>query len=328
MPPERFEYSVYGLAIGSNRPLPGLRRGDGEGIRLDVDFAGMGDVPAPPGPPFASSGVESVWHLGDRGWLLRYFGEGGAAYPWSLQVLGGGSELKVRWSAEFQLLDIPSFLPGAGFTAALQLKGALTLHASAVAVDDRAVLILGVSGAGKSTTAAAFVSRGYPMVSDDVAVLDPASGSLGVQCGPTRLRIGADAARAAGWTGELPRLFHHPLLGDKRYIDLPEESRSREPRPLAAAYLLEPRLGGEGVRISPIPPAAAVGHLLTNLYRGGFLDDARARQAVRQCAAVARAVPLRAIRAADDLAQLPPLIDAIVDDVRRLPRPARIGRMG
>lgn len=318
MPPERFEYSVYGLAIRSNHPLPGLRLGDGGGGALDVDFAGMGGVPEPEDAPFESSGLESVWHLSDETWLLRYRGEGGAARPWSLEVSGGGSALEVRWSEDFQLLDIPSFLPGAGFTAALQLKGALTLHASAVAVGGRAVLILGVSGAGKSTTAAAFVSRGHPMVSDDVAVLDPASGSLAVQCGPTRLRIGAGAARAAGWPGELPRLFRHPLLGDKRFIELPEGSLCREPPPLAAAYLLQPRGGGDGVRIEPVAPAAATGHLLTNLYRGRFLDPARARQAIRHCAAVAKSVPLRTVRAPDDLARLPSLVDAIVEDVRRL----------
>lgn len=320
MPPERFEYSVYGLAVRSNRSLPGLRQGGGGGRRLDVDFAGRSEIPAPPGPPFDSSGVESLWHLGDDARLLRFRGHGAAAFPWSLTVGKGGSELEVRWSADFQLLDIPSFLPGAGFTAALQLQGALTLHAGAVVVDGEAVLIMGVSGAGKSTTAAALVSRGFPMISDDVAVLDPASGSLEVQCGPTRLRIGADAALGAGWQGELPRLFHHPLLGDKRYIELPEGSLCRQPQPLAAAYLLEPRLGGDGARIRPVPHSAAAGHLLTNLYRGRFLDDARARQAFRQCAAVAKAVPLRTVRAADDLAQLPSLIDAIIDDFRQLRR--------
>lgn len=320
MPPDRFDYSVYGLAIGSNRPLPGLRQGNGGGIPLDVDFAGRSEVPVPAEPPFASSGIESVWNFGGQARLLRYCGTGAAASPWSLRVLGGGSRLEVRWSRDFQLLDIPSFLPGAGFTAALQMKGALTLHSSVVAIEGRAVLILGVSGAGKSTTAAALVARGYPMVSDDVAVLlDPASGSLEVQCGPTRLRIGADAARAAGWTGELPRLFHHPLLGDKRFIELPEESRCREPQPMAAAYLLQPRLGREGARILQVPPAAAAGHLLTNLYRGRFLDDEGARRVVGQCAAVAKAVPLRAVRAADDLEQLPSLIDSIIDDVRQLP---------
>jgi hypothetical protein len=55
--------------------------------------------------------------------------------------------------------------------ALLRLRGRLVLHAGGVLTPAGAVVIAGVSGAGKSTTLAALVRQGVPMFSDDVVVL-------------------------------------------------------------------------------------------------------------------------------------------------------------
>lgn len=47
--------------------------------------------------------------------------------------------------------------------------GRFPLHASAVALDQGAILFTGQSGAGKSTHAAWFLQKGYSLVSDDVS---------------------------------------------------------------------------------------------------------------------------------------------------------------
>ncbi|MEM0944458.1 MAG: HPr kinase/phosphatase C-terminal domain-containing protein [Pseudomonadota bacterium] len=47
------------------------------------------------------------------------------------------------------------------------------LHASAVAVAGRGVLILGASGAGKSVLAAELISRGATLIADDQVVAGP-----------------------------------------------------------------------------------------------------------------------------------------------------------
>lgn len=50
----------------------------------------------------------------------------------------------------------------------LELNTLVTLHASAVIVADRAVVFLAHKGGGKSTLAAAFLKRGFPLLTDDV----------------------------------------------------------------------------------------------------------------------------------------------------------------
>ncbi len=53
-----------------------------------------------------------------------------------------------------------------------------TLHASAVAFDGRAVLILGASGSGKSTLALELIALGGTLVSDDRTVVRVRNGAL------------------------------------------------------------------------------------------------------------------------------------------------------
>lgn len=54
----------------------------------------------------------------------------------------------------------------------------LTLHASAVAREGRAVLILGASGSGKSGLALELIARGAQLVADDRVALERVGGRL------------------------------------------------------------------------------------------------------------------------------------------------------
>ncbi len=53
-----------------------------------------------------------------------------------------------------------------------------TLHASTVAVDGRAVLIMGPSGSGKSDLALRLIDRGFVLVSDDQTIVKKAGDRL------------------------------------------------------------------------------------------------------------------------------------------------------
>lgn len=63
----------------------------------------------------------------------------------------------------------------------------LILHSSVVAIDGRAVLIVGASGAGKSTLALRMMALGAQLVADDRAVLDRRGDTL-VASSPPALR--------------------------------------------------------------------------------------------------------------------------------------------
>ena len=73
-------------------------------------------------------------------------------------------------------------------------KGFLVLHANAVAKDGRAVLLLGTSGAGKTTITRALLERGCELITDDLGVvdlglIDPGTANPTILPGPGRLKI-------------------------------------------------------------------------------------------------------------------------------------------
>ena len=98
-------------------------------------------------------------------------------------------------------LHIQAFLFGTIFANVLQYHGYLVLHGSAIQVGDKAVIFSGESGTGKSTTAAAFIKRGYSLLTDDVVVLSPhKDGSFSLVSGPPRLKLWQSAIDKLGVT--------------------------------------------------------------------------------------------------------------------------------
>ena len=60
----------------------------------------------------------------------------------------------------------------------------VTLHASCVAIEGRAVLLTGVSGSGKSDLALRLIDRGATLVGDDGIVVEARDGRLHARAGP------------------------------------------------------------------------------------------------------------------------------------------------
>jgi hypothetical protein len=312
-----FAYSLYGLTVRSNRPVPGLRRSAREaGPTVTIDFAQVAQCAVPSFPPHTVNGCESFWRLSSDVCLLHYQDEmSGAA--WQIETVEAGAHLNVRWTSSYQIDDIPSVLLGPGFASVLHLRRAFVLHASVVKIGAGAVLIVGTSGAGKSTTAAALVRRGFPFISDDVAVLESSGMSHAVHLGHAYLRIYDNSAIAAGWPAGLPRLFHHPIFDDKRYVDLADDTQDKEriPTAIRAIYVLERNVARrEGSTIQPLGPRQALQHLLANVYCSRFLDDQGRQQCLRRGVALVNSVPMRLVDVQCDLAEIGSLADLIADD--------------
>ena len=82
-----------------------------------------------------------------------------------------GRKITVTHNSDIEPVEILPFLYGTCMGASLYQRGIIPLHGSAVLTKKGAVLFLGVSGAGKSTTAAALMQRGYSIISDDISAV-------------------------------------------------------------------------------------------------------------------------------------------------------------
>ena len=105
-----------------------------------------------------------------------------------------GRLITIENSGNLSDLVLQNHLFGTVFTNILQYRGYLVLHGSAIKIGNKAIIFSGESGAGKSTLAAAFMQRGYTMLTDDLVVLAMSgNGKLTLIPGPSRFKLLQDA---------------------------------------------------------------------------------------------------------------------------------------
>jgi hypothetical protein len=156
-------YRVSGLSVCSEIALPGLI--------TTAERTGPADVTMRRQPvPVALAGAPEqgpTWQMeGDR-FLLRI--------PGVVRfLLTGGREVAFELEGDTALDDAAVFLTGTAIGILLHQRGQMALHASAIAVNGKAVVFCGPSGSGKSTIAAALVQRGHALVTDDLCSIDVA----------------------------------------------------------------------------------------------------------------------------------------------------------
>jgi hypothetical protein len=311
-------YQIYGITLSSNQPLPILIPASTptmtdvevnltEGDLSDLDKREL-EYPSSWYRRQKADGVYYCLSLRDRKQNLE------------VEIAPNGQKIWITW-IDLPLAEVTALLIGCIMGTALRLQGKLCLHSSVVAVDNRAIAIIGTKGAGKSTTAAAFAKRGYPILADDIAVLTDCGGAFLVQPGYPRLRLWKSAVNALYGSSEgLARVFSQT---DKHFVELNQDNASAwcfhsQPLPLAAIYVLGERQQLLAApRIEATIPQIGLMDLITHSYPQSLKLD-RDRQATEfvKLGNLAKRVPIRLVDRKDDLNGVSQLCHDIVKDVR------------
>ncbi len=257
-----------------------------------------------------------VWLLGPHYFRLRYCD--GTEF-----ILDrSGTRVWATWPPPLTLEDTVTYLLGPVLGFILRLRGTVCLHASAFAVEDQAIALLGPAGAGKSTTAAAFAERSYPVLTDDVVSLSEKNGALVVEPAYPRLRLWPTSVEALyGRHDALPLLTP---TWDKRYLDLTADNYKFQSAalPLRAIYILGERQPGVGrPAVEPVSPADGFTYLLQNTYVNYLLNREMRATEFKVLSRAANRTALRHLTPPDSLDALSDICGAILEDYHSLPRP-------
>jgi hypothetical protein len=275
-------------------------------LRLAVYVSPLGEAEGAPGL--------AVWEAADGRYLRLRYADGT-----EFLVSRSGTEVWAAWPEPLTLDDTATYLLGPILGFVLRLRGAVSLHASAIAVAGRAVALLGQAGAGKSTTAVAFARRGNPVLSDDVTPLDDRVGAILAQPGNPRLRLWPTSAQFLfGAADALPRLTPN---WDKLYLDLGENDFAFQetPLPLGAVYVLGPRSRDTRAPfVELLSPQECFMELVGNTYVRYWLDRAMRAREFELLGRLVRSVPVRRVVPHEDPARLPALCQVILDDFHGL----------
>jgi hypothetical protein len=319
-------YIAFGLRLSANRPIPGLVSCPSL-ARWDVDLwlgEASGEEEADQHAPRHLSYVSpDTDPQGNPVLTLWKPCEGGDGADYHFVYANGiafrvdtpGSAVVATWPLPFTLEDALTYLLGPILGFVLRLRGVTALHGSVVAIDGQAFALSGATGAGKSTTAAAFAGRGFPVLSDDIAPLVWREDRVFIEPGYPQVRLWPDSVQMLYGSPEaLPLLTPN---WDKRFLDVAADhpTLNGQPFPLAAIYVLDERWQGlTSPIIELLAPREAFMALTVNTYANLLLEKPmRVREFLLLQALVER-VPVKRITLPAGPVYLPALCDGILAD--------------
>jgi hypothetical protein len=159
-------------------------------------------------------------------------------------ISSDGKNVQGSWPSKLSLEDALTYLLGPIFGFILRIRGFTAFHASAAVINGYAVAFVGSGGAGKSTIVAALARAGHRVLSDDVAVLEEASGTFRIKPSYPQIRLWPDSVSVLfGTRDALPKLVPSCDWWDKCFLDLQGNGFhfQDEALPVRFTYILEAR---------------------------------------------------------------------------------------
>jgi hypothetical protein len=317
-------HSLYGLLLSSNFPIPGLPILSGSrSPEIKVYFKHASTLQpsifsepvnffySSPNLNDDSQPVARVGRLGDR--FFVFFYSDGARFA----VRCDGREIWADGPENYALEDLATYLVGPVMGFVLRLFRTLPLHGCAVAVQSKAIALIGPPGAGKSTTAAAFAKLGFGVLAEDVVAVVEAGERLLVQPGYPRVNLWPESAETLfGAVHDLPPVT--PTWG-KHFLSLDDHLHrfQNEPLELAAIFILQDRVAGPAKpRVERIFAGSALPTLVANTYVNYLLDSNMRRAEFFQLGRLLQMTPVYLVWPSDDASRVYELCDSISAQAR------------
>ncbi|WP_291986800.1 HprK-related kinase A [Candidatus Accumulibacter sp. ACC007] len=187
---------------------------------------------------------------------------------------------------------LPHFEWGVNWCFAQRFNQHVLLHAGALALGDRAVIMAAPPGAGKSTLTAAMMLRGFRMLSDEFGVLCPRTGKLWPMLKPVALKNRAvDVIRDYADNAILGPLYKGTRKGDVAHLAPLAASVDARQRPARPCLLLFPSFrDGATLNIRRLPGEEAFARVAFNSFNYALLGQisfAAVAEVVAACPAFA-----------------------------------------
>ena len=258
-------YELYGLKVQSN-----------------IEF-----VQLLPAEPFPEENTEIVICLENSDALSRTFEEikasgkyfdltengiwfDNSAGHFEIETLNGKTVMNCVKCSDITDQEAQSYLLGNSLAIALTQRKKIAIHGSTLAVGDKAIIICGGSGSGKSTTAMGVIDKGAKLLADDISVIDVdmATGNALAFPGFPEQKLCRDAALEKGLD-----------LNSLRYIDEEKDKFAldrnsifvKESMEVSDIYIIAP-YSGNALEVMNITGEDSLKAIIDNLFLKELYD--------------------------------------------------------
>jgi hypothetical protein len=291
------DYSLCGWHLRSDRHLPLLNTLPASNADPDISIR-HGDIPQIASPSVFSSPFVTVY---SNGQARINIGE-------TLSMLvSDGRHVLISANKETPPEEIMTFLLGPALGLLCHQRQVLPLHAAAIKIGDKAVVLVGNSGAGKSTTATALVQRGHRLLCDDIAVIN--AQQISVLPSYPAIKLWQEAADALGIkTTTLDRT----RSGLNKFHYRAEVDFDDKPTQLSALMILQPRTHITHTEIRRLDKLQALIQLRQHIYRRSLAAAQNSEQACfDQLGQIVSKVPVMILTRPDNFLDFAATLDHI-----------------
>ncbi|BAZ11058.1 hypothetical protein NIES4071_28830 [Calothrix sp. NIES-4071] len=198
------------------------------------------------------------------------------------------------------------------FAVLLRQRSYLVLHASSVAINNKAVAFLGHSGWGKSTLANAFYNQGYSLLTDDVMAIKVESNPPITFPSFPQVKLLPDAAASLGYDFEKLTSIHVRVAKRNNRLD---QRFSQIALPVKRIYVLE-NVAATCNEIESLSPQNALMELVRHSRATDLLTTPEfVSSHLRQCANLVKNISICRLKRKPSLDALPELVKLIEEDI-------------
>ena len=249
---KKYYYRVYDLNVESDIEMPELLEVD-VNDKIDVVIK-YGKVPK----NMINKIQEGSWfHLEEKYFVFRV--ENIAKY-----FVENGSEIIIEPYELANKDDVKTFTLGTSFGILIKQRNDIAIHGGTILIDNKAVILTGNTGAGKSTLTNAFRHNGYRFLCDDVSVLGNKKDSIFVMPAYPQQKLCKDAMDKMGYDTEKFKKIDDDR--DKYCIPV-HDSFEKDPCKLSAICEIELTDKDDDVEIKEILGQEKLFSVLKNIYR-------------------------------------------------------------
>jgi hypothetical protein len=178
------------------------------------------------------------------------------------------------------------------------------IHAGVVGTGDRCILLPAAAGSGKSSLTAALVHRGYRYLSDEVALIEPAT----FRVRPVPLAV---CVKSTGWNAmnryfpDIDELMGHQRMDGKIVCYVPPVAATIQHSAAEVSHIVFPRYDANAVtELRPVARSTALGRMMSECWACGHLDRTNVEELIRWIGQIdCYELPFASLEDAADLVQ-------------------------